>query len=378
MKLKIKLFAFLTITAFALNLMSCSKSSTTDNSGNNNNGGGNNNSQPLAMINYKTAVTDTLLATLYYAQNNVDFQFFGDVDATGSVQKVRAISFRRHNATDTVCNVTFDDNTRIKTIFITVNGKIDTSISKYSYSDSVSIQSIYHLDQSNQLATLQTQIVYDSITDTIRSITTFGTPSSAKFNKPLNLVLAVFGGFLFASSSLVSAPALVGAGLILYALNNVKNFNSSQTNSLQNSIDLLIPSAGAAELDTYPANTPYNPDDYIMEVDNANNDNNNLWNWCACQFNTGFNGFVHDRNVYFDNTFFGGSGYYDHSFYTGSATISNVSIQGGDATKDNSNVNGIRSISFYLKKGDGTSMLISNLDLNYIYFNYSKTFICPN
>lgn len=286
---------------------SCKK----DKSGNNDNPTPTNtDNKPLTIYSYSHSVSDQILATLNYKDKNVDFNFYGDKDTNGELSKIKSVTLNRTGSNDTVYNFTLDDEMKVKSFFVTYKGVNDTTILKYNYQDSLTIISGYGIS-SNKTVTLREQIVLRNSDYSVTSHRNYKLSPNNQMQLRLakDAVIATIGGLLLTVKTSVVilgttvAPpvlAVVGIGLIIYSLNDVKDMDISLIGGLKILLDTFISDSNASEDNIQPTNGVFNPSITINAINMANNLNDD-WNWCSCVVNYEFPVWPSSYGGTFDN-----------------------------------------------------------------------------
>jgi len=250
------------------------------------------NDKPLIMYTQTGAVTDKVLAKLSYKDKSIDFNFYGDMDASGEISKVKAISIVKTNTTDTVYNFTLDDNMRVKTIFLTFRGTNDTTLLKYSYQDTTTILSGYFINPTNKAATLREQIVLKNSDYSLISHSTYrlSVNNQTQLRLAKDAVIATLGGLLLTVKTSVvilgvtlspTVIALAGISLIIYSLYDVYSMNITLIDGVKALLDAFISDSNASESSATPTTLPPNPSNQLSSINTANSLNSD-WNWCPC------------------------------------------------------------------------------------------------
>nr|AIA16620.1 fibrobacter succinogenes major paralogous domain [uncultured bacterium] len=91
--------------------------------------------------------TDTLIG--HYFLNNLEFYFYGKRRIDGDVDKITRANIKLVNSVDTTLFIEYDDSTRIKLMYGLMNGVRDTTLLKFSYTDTTTIISRFYVNWQN-------------------------------------------------------------------------------------------------------------------------------------------------------------------------------------------------------------------------------------
>jgi hypothetical protein len=245
---------------------------------------------------------DSLVAIVYWKEQGLTLNYFGERDTKGEINKINSISFYRNQYPDSVYNFTLDDSMRVQTCFRTVNQIKDGFVFKYSYLDSLIVLSYYNVDWPSNILTLREQVGININNYNISSVAQFpsnlyknsgGSPNIFLTLATDNMLATIGVGLVIVSAGVATIPAwvgVVGCGLFITALIDVKQQPEIIFQKFEKSVeDFFGKDAGAAEL-AGPQNYFYvteNPNNSINFINDAN-DNNKEWNWCACVINYEF------------------------------------------------------------------------------------------
>ena len=239
----------------------------------------------------KPSKTNTIVASLH-EKSQIDFNFYGDTDASGTIIKINGLTLHKTNKPDTIYYFLFDQKMRVKSISASISGKKPSSIMTFTYNNTQIIMSTYSIDPTTQVATIKEKLVLDNMSLSFLDHKSFRTEATTQVRLAKDAVIAAIGGLMVNHALYAGAGAVLGVtmtpivvgvvGIVIlkYAINDVTKLTKTLWDDLQmktnQAEDLIFENGTEGELDS--SSYPTNPVTILASILSANPS----LEWCTC------------------------------------------------------------------------------------------------
>jgi hypothetical protein len=212
-----------------------------------------------SLISVKSGISDVsdVQAIFKESATNLDCFFYGERNSDKQITKITAAAIKKYNSADTVLNILFDNDQRVKVMYFTLYGKNDKTYVTLDYLQDTVVVNVNNMNWETGAFSLvgKTKVKKDGTKYKLASIGKISTNSFIPNYVEANIIANAAGIIIGANAIIIGGSTILGfviggpwggaAGFFIGAKLAGKEFS--------------IKSAGASEV-TYPLSYyPYNP-----------------------------------------------------------------------------------------------------------------------